>query len=228
MNKIEEPLFVVEEVPIRNELVRRLHIESITGESFNIKNHEPSASRFKSHLLTYDRSGNRRNHWKYDPEGAVVYEWVYDLEGRPLKEVAYHAKSQVNYEFRFIYDHQENWREKKMYVHGNQVSYVIIPDRDARGMILNGHYYDSSGRRIRTDSYIYDDRNRLVRISMGHMGEWIYEYDENSNLKSKSGNSPSADVYGETFEFQYDDRWLLKRMNHLHRSATEFEYTFFG
>jgi hypothetical protein len=63
-------------------------------------------------------------------------------------------------------------------------------------------------------------------VSMAHMGEWIYEYDEDDNLKKKTGLLPSASAFGENFEFQYDRRGLLVQSHHLHYNITVFEYSF--
>jgi YD repeat-containing protein len=227
MENIEDPLFVQEEIPIRNRLVRRFKIESVMGQSFEIKNGMQLPSGFKSYLLTYDRTGNRIRQQKYSREGRTICEWIYDRKGRPLQEIAYETSGEIKYRFEFVYDHDDNWMEKRMYLSSNKPHYRIVSHRDAHGRIITGNYYDSSGQWIRTDSYIYDDRGRLVRMSMGHMGEWIYEYDENNNLKKETGNLSSASVFGENFEFLYNDQGLLMRTKHLHYSVTVFEYTFF-
>lgn len=226
MKNNENPLFVQEEIPIRNELVCKFKIKSITGESFEIKNDMQSPSGFKSYLLIYDYSGYRIRQQKYTLEGKTTYEWIYDPRGRPYQEIAYESSGKINYKFEFIYD-DENWSEKRMYLSSNELNYRVVPNRDAHGRIITENYYDSPGQRIRTDSYIYDDLGRLVKVNMGHMGEWIYEYDGKNNLIKKIGNLPSVSAFGENFEFQYDDRGLLKQMIHFQYSVTVFEYTFF-
>jgi YD repeat-containing protein len=227
MADIEDPLFALEEIPIRNALIHKFGIESVTGQSFEIKNGIRSADGFSAYLLMCDRSGKRSHQEKYSREGKVIHEWIYDEKGRPLREIAYEASGKINYRLESIYNHDDNWKEKRVYLSGNDIHYRIVANRDAKGRLTEGDYYDSSDQRIRTDSYVYDDRDRLVRVSMGHMGEWIYEYDENDNLKRKTGRLPSASVFGENFECQYDDRGLLIQRNHLYFDITVFEYTFF-
>lgn len=227
MKMVEDPLFVQEEVPIRNELAIKFKIETITGQSFEIKNGVQSPTGFTSHLLAYDRSGNRIRQQKYNREGKTVHDWMYDPKGRLLQEIAYDASGRINYRFELVYDHADEWKEKQMYLSSGELGYRVVSNRDADGRIITGTYYDPAGKNIRTDSYIYDGRGRLAKMSMGHMGEWIYEYYEDDSLKRKTGHLPGASVFGEDFEFEYDDRGLLIRTNHLYFSVTVFEYTFF-
>jgi len=227
MADIEDPLFVLEEIPIRDSLIRKLELESVTGQSFKINDGIRSSNGFKSYLLTCDRSGNRSRQEKYSPDGKMIYEWVYDKRGKPLREIAYEASGSINYRIESIYNHDDYWKEKRVYLSGNDIHYRIVADRDAKGRLREGVYYDSSGQRIRTDTYVHDERGRLAMVSMGHMGEWAYEYDEGDNLKKKTGLLPSASAFGDNFEFQYDGQGLLVRSNHLNYSITVFEYTFF-
>ena len=227
MADIEDPLFAQEEIPLRKALIQKVHIESVTGHSFEIKDGTQSSDGFKSCLLAFDRSGNTCRQEKYNREGKVIYELKYDEKGRPLREIAYEASGKINYRMEIVYGHDDRWKEKQMYLSGNKIHYRVVAHRDPKGRLIEGTYYDSSDQRIRTDSYVYDDRGRLVRISMRHMGQWIYEYNENDNLMRKTGNLPSASAFGENFEFQYDDRGLLIRRNYLHYDTTTFEYTFF-
>lgn len=224
---IRDPLFVEEEIPIRNERVRTLKIRILTGRSFENEKDLRLQSGFQSYLLKFDRSGNRTQQQKYNREGHKIQEWIYDSRGKLLREVTYDTAGRISNRFEYVYDQKGNWKEKLMYLEDDMLNYRIAANRDGDGRILESIYYDSSGKRIRTDSYIYNNHGRLVRLSMGHMGEWIYEYDRNFYLKRKSGNLPSASAFGENYEFEYNDRGLLIRMNHLHYNITIFEYTFF-
>lgn len=226
MADIEDPLFAQEEIPIRHSLIRKFEIESVTGQTFDIENGIRSSNAFKSYLLICGHSGNRSRQEKYNREGKLMYEWLYDEKGRLLREIAYEASGTINYRIESIYNHDDDWKEKRMYLSGNDIHYRIVANREAQGRLTEGIYYDSSDQRIRIDAYVYDDRGRLVRVSMGHMGEWIYEYDEDDNLKKKTGLLPSASAFGENFEFQYDGRGLLVQSNYLHYNITVFEYTF--
>jgi nuclear transport factor 2 (NTF2) superfamily protein len=227
MTDIDNPLFAQEEVPIRHSLIRRLAIESVTATAFEIKNGIHALDGFKSHLLMYGRSGNRIRHEKFNREGKLIYEWIYDERGRPLREIAYEESGKSHYRVELIYNPDDDWREKRVYLSGNDIHYSIAADREANDRLTKEIYYDSSNQRVRTDSYVYDDYGRLVRVSMGHMGEWIYEYDGDNNLRKKTGLLPSSSVLGEEFEFQYDHRGMLVQSNHLHYSSTVFECTFF-
>jgi len=226
MTAIEDPLFVEAEMPIRSALIRKFKIESVAGKSIEIKSGAGGPDGWKCDLLLCDRSGNRKRQEKYNRDGTMIYEWIYDEKGRPLREMAYES-GKMNYRIEMIRNHADDWKEKRVYLSGNNLHYRIVAKRDASGRLMEGAYYDSSEQKIRTDSYVYDERDRLVMMSMGHMGEWIYEYDENENLKRKTGHLPGASAFGDTFEFQYDGRGLLVQRNHLHYSTTVFEYTFF-
>jgi YD repeat-containing protein len=227
MGEPEDPLFVLEEVPIRQAVIRGLAIESVTGRCFAIKSGVRSSDGYRSHLLTYDRSGHPRRQETYGRDGKVVRQWAYGERGRPLRQTAYESSGKISYRIESIYDRGAPWSEKRVYLSGDDLHYRIVAERDAAGRLAREVYYDASGRQMRADSYLYDGRGRLARVDMGHMGEWIYEYDAEDNLKRKAGNLPSASAFGETFEFQYDGRGLLVEKVHLHYSATVFEHAFF-
>lgn len=224
---IRDPLFTEEEIPIRNERVRTLKIRAVTGCSFENEEDLRLQSGFRSHLLAFDRSGNRTQQQKYNHEGLKIQEWIYDSGGKLMREVTYDAAGRISNRLEYVYDQKGYWKDKLMYLADDTLNYSIAANRDRDGRILESTFYDSSGKQIRLDSYIYDDNGRLVKLSMGHMGEWIYEYDQYFYLKRKIGNLPSASAFGENYEFEYNDRGLLIRMNHLHYSITIFEYTFF-
>ena len=228
MADTEDPLFAQEEIPIRDSLIRKFGVESVTGQTFEVNDGIRSPDGFRSYLLTCGRSGKRSRQEKYGRDGKMIHEWVYDEKGRPLREISYEASGKINYRIETLYDHDEYWKERRVYLSGDAVHYRIAANRDAKGRLGEGVYYDSSGRRIRTDTYVYDDRGRLVTVSMGHMGEWTYEYDEDDNLRKKTGLLPSASAFGENFEFQYDGQGLLAQTNHLNYSITVFEYAFFA
>jgi hypothetical protein len=226
MADLDTPLFVQEAIPIRDEVARRFKIESVTGHSFDIVNEVQSAHQFRSHALAYDPSGHRILFQEYDRDGARILERTYDSNGRPLREIAYETSGRVSTRFVYVYEGDEAWVEQRVYLSGDALHYKIVSNRDAQGRIVEGVYLEPSGQTIRTDSYLYDDGGRLIQISMGYMGEWIFEYD-GGNLAKKTGYLPSASAFGANFEYGYDDRGLLMRMNHLHYRVTAFEYTFF-
>jgi YD repeat-containing protein len=218
------PLFVQEEIPIRDSVIGKFGIESVTGKTFEIKNGIPAPPGFKSHLLMCD-GARKRTLQKYNREGLVIHEWIYNDRGELLREIDSEGSGKINYRIESIYGHEINWTEKQVYLSGNEIHYRIVADRDPEGRLTEGTYYDSSDQRIRTDSYIYDDRGRLVKVSMGHLGEWIYEYDENDNLKRMTGNLASSSGFGENFEFEYEERELLIKRSHLNYEVTIFDYT---
>jgi hypothetical protein len=227
MSDVDGPLFVLEEIPVIYSLIRKFHIESIIGQSFEIKNGIRSTDGFRSHLLIFDRSGNRRYQNNFSREGWTTRELLYDERGRLLLETAYEASAAINYRIESIYDHDPSWKEKRMYLADDVFNYRLTAKRDEKGILTEVIYSDPAGQKFRTDSYVYDDRNRLTRVSMGHMGEWLYEYCENNNVMRKTGRLPSASAFGDTVVFQYDNRGLLVQSNHLHYSITAFEYAFF-
>ena len=227
MADLDTPLFVQEAIPIRDEMARRSKIESVTGHSFDIVNEVQSAQQFKSHALTYGSSGHRTLYQEYDHDGARILEKTYDSYGRPLREIAYETSGRVSTRFEYVYDRGEAWVEQRVYLIGDALHYRIVSNRDAQGRIVGAVYLEPSGQTIRTDAYLYDEKSRLIMINMGHMGEWIFEYNGAGNLAKKNGQLPSASAFGANFEYEYDDRGLLTRMNHLHYRVTTFEYTFF-
>jgi hypothetical protein len=220
----QDPCFVKEEIPLRADLVHRFKIDTVIGRTWMIKNSELSSRGFKSHLLKYDSCGNKVNQQKYDRDGKVIYAWMY-AKGLPVKEVSYESSGRINYTFEFVYNNSKNWKEKRLYLSSGLFHYCIVPHRDVLERIVTATYYDSSSREIQKDSYFYDNFGRLIRMKVGQMGEWVFEYATDNNLKKRTGNLSGASIFGENFEFQYDDRGLLVRINHLHHDTTVLEYS---
>lgn len=227
MQNVEDPLFVQDEIPIRSTRIREAGVETITGYTFPIENGVQSPHGFKSHVVTYDKSGMRVRQQKYNSEGTLIHEWRFDSEGRPLEEIAFGASGEVSYRFAFVYSDAGPWVEKRMYLGSGDLHYRIAATRTEDGRIAAATYYDASGRQLRTDTYVYDGTGRLVEVDAGQMGAWIYEYDERNNLKRRTENTPGMSVLGNVVEFEYDDRGLLLRMTHLHYSVTTVEYGYF-
>lgn len=226
MSNIPVPLFVQEEIPIRSDMIRRFKIESITGYTSETKNGMQLSNSFRSYSLTYDHLGNQIRQEKYNSEGKKIQVWEYDEKGRLQRETAYDTSGRVNYRLELIYNGDEDWQEKQMWLANDRLHYRIVANRDVNGCLLDATYYDSSDQNMRTDSYVYDERGELLRMNMGHMGEWVYEYDENENLKMKVGNLTSGNVYGESYTYEYNNLGLLIKINELHYSTTILNYHF--
>ncbi|MFZ0772824.1 MAG: hypothetical protein WCA49_10340 [Candidatus Sulfotelmatobacter sp.] len=226
MNRLQDPLFVEEEVPIPDQAAHRCGVKSVTGFTSAIVNEVASPNRFKSCLLTYDKQGNKTLHQQFDRDGKLIHEWFYDGEGKLVQEIAYEGSGKVDWRFDVAYDNR-GWKEKRMYSAPDRLHYTIVADRDAGGTLWRATYSNPTGETIRSDSYLYDSRGLLERVDMGHMGERLYEYDSHERLQRKTVNLPGASAYGEVYEFEYDDRDLLTHITRLHFSATLLDFTFF-
>ncbi len=219
-----DPLFVEEEVPIRDDIARQGGVQSMSGHTVSVVAGPPSASGFRSYYLEYDATGNRIRHEKFDCDGKLVRRWRYDVQGRLSQEITYDAKGDIQYRLDVVRDRQ-GWTEKQMYSPLDRLQYRIAADRDVSGRLLRVAYHNPAGQIIRSDSYEYDSLGLLVRVAAAAMGEYIYEYDQRQNLKRKFRNLPGMSVYGDVHEFEYDDRNLIIRMDHLHFSVTTFAFT---
>jgi YD repeat-containing protein len=223
---IDDPLFVDEEIPLREAVVRDNRVRSITGRTFETRDGSREAEGFRSHLLQYNTSGKRVRQERYNRAGATVYEWIYDEQGKTIREIAYQDPGEINYQIESIYDHQDQWSEKRMLLPDGRLNWRIVPQRNTEGMLLKCVYYNSQDQILRSDVYIYDEQGRLMTLDMGDFGEWNYQYDEAGNLTRKTGNLASASILGETFEFHYDARSLLVQRDHLNYEVTVFDYGF--
>jgi hypothetical protein len=221
----QDPLFVEEEIPIRDQTARRCSVESVTGNTVRIVGEVSSEEGFSNYLLTYDRNAHRVRQEKSDRAGGVIWRCAYDDEGRLREEIFYKAPGEVDYQFDIVYD-GGLWKERLMYSGPTRLHYRIVAERDANGMLLRAIYYDRAGVIKRYDSYVYDHLGQLTHVDMGNLGQCAYEY-ENQNLIRRSRNLPGASVYGDVTEFAYDERGLLTRMDHLHFSVTSLSYAFF-
>ncbi len=216
-----------EEIPIYQESIRKCNVKSITGYTKEIKNGIQAQDSFKSYVLKFDNKGNKMCEYKYSKEGKLIREKKYDCDGKIVKEINYEISSKINYEFKFLYDENGNRTEKSMYLSGSKFYYKFKAKYDSDRKIIEDVCYDASNQIIRNDTYVYDDRSKLIKLIMGHLGEWVFEYDESGNLRKKSGNLLSGSAYGENFEYQFDDKGLLRIMKHLHYSVTIFDYSFY-
>ena len=226
---IDNPLFVEEEIPLPTAAARVNRIQSVTGRTFEIHNGARNTESFRSHLLLYNEAGRKNRQERYNRAGKTVYEWIYDEQGRLLRERAYRDSGEINYQIETIYDHGDQWIEKRMSLPDGRLQWRLTASRDAKGrLVREGVYHDAAGQIIRIDSYMYDDHGRLITISMGPLGAWSFEYDDAGNLKKKTGDLPSSSLFGETFEFHYDNRGLLVERNHLNHEVTVFDYGLIG
>lgn len=224
MRASADPLFVEEEVPIRDDLAHRAGVRCMTGHTTPVAAGSPAVRSFRSYDLEYDRAGTRIRHEKFGRDGRLVRRWRYDAEGRLTREVTYDATGAVEYWFDIVHD-DLGWIEKRMYSWPDHLQYRIVSDRDASGWLLRAIYHDPAGQVLRADTYDYDSLGLLVHVAMGHIGECSYAYDQRRNLQRKSRILPGMSEYGDIHEFAYDHRDLLIRMDHRHFCTTTFVLT---
>jgi YD repeat-containing protein len=219
----EDPLYVEDDVPIRDAVARRAGVETITGSTYPIGAGVPSNDGFKSFLLRYTPEGKRTVHERYDEAGKVIRARSYDDGGKLLEDVAYDRLGNVDYRFDIAYDGR-GWTERRMSSPPGRLHYRIVADRDAAGRLVRATFYDPNGETLRSDAYEYDARGRLARVDAGHLGGRAYEYGEDGNLAGKRIDAPGASAFGEAYEFEYDGRGLLTRMSRLHFDDTRFSF----
>jgi hypothetical protein len=225
VTSFRDPLFVEDELPIRDHIASPSEVESVTGRTHRVGGDPLSPSWFRSNYLVYDSLGNRLQHEKFDRGGQVIRRWLYDSRGKLVQEITYGGSGDVDYRFDVVYD-GDDWHEKRMYSPTDRLHYRIVAVRSPDGRLSRANYFDASGGKIRTDSYVYDGLGRLARVDMGQMGACVYEY-EGNNLMRRSRDVPGASEYGEVSEFEHDDRGLLTRMSQLHVSVTVLSFTYF-
>ncbi len=221
MNLTQDPLYVEDEIPLRDDIARREQVRSITGETTVLMGNATAAGGFKSFVLEYDRSGRRIRQEHFDSAGRLVRQALYDGDGRLVQDTIYNAAGNADYRFEILY-HGDDWTEKRMYSPPDRLHYRISAERDASGNLLRAVYLNAGNQTIRVDSYSYDAHGRIVHTELGNLGESTYEYDERNNLVRKSRVMPGASVLGEVFEFEYDDRDLIVCMRQEHISHTRF------
>jgi hypothetical protein len=221
----QDPLFVEEEVPVRDLVARRCAVELVTGYTVPVVGGTPSAEGFRSYILEYDKNGSRTRLEKFSSAGELVWRCVYDDEGMPRKEITYTVHGEVDYQFDISYS-DGYWKERLMYSAPGRLHYRVVAERDASGRLLRAVFYDAAGLATRSDSYAYDSLGRLMRVDLGNIGQCVYEYDEKRNLIRRSRNLPGASAYGDVTEFEHDGQGLLTRMDHLHFSVTSLSFTF--
>jgi YD repeat-containing protein len=150
--------------------------------------------------------------------------WLYNPEGTLIQEITLNASGGVEYRFDIV-NNSSSWTEKRMYLPPDILQYRIIADRDANSRLVRAIYLNSKGDQLRVDVYHYDKSGMLTRVDMANMGESLYEYDHNRDLRRKTINMPGASAHGDIHEFTYDERRLLIRDDYLKRSTTTFQYT---
>jgi hypothetical protein len=219
-----DPLYVEEEVPIRDEIAHLAGIRSITCHTTAIVTGSLPAHSYASYYLEYDERGTRIRHEKFNCDKKLVRRWLYDVRGNLSQEITYDSRGDIDYWFE-VMGNGQGWTEKRMYSRPNHLQYRIAAERNGSGRLRRTTYYDSNAQAMRADSYSYDSMGLLVRVEVGGMGECLYEYDQRQNLKRKSKILPGMSEYGEVYEFTYDDRDLVVRMEHLHFSVTTFVFT---
>lgn len=223
MNGSQDPLYIEDHVPIRDEVARRYGVESVTGHTHSMSGGEVSANSYKSYFLAYSRVGHRSLQECFNPEGKVVQRWLYNGNGKVIQELLYGGSGNLDSRFDIFYL-GDYWNEKQMYDAQGTLKYRIVGDRLRDGRLLKATFYAASGELIRSDSYLYDSVGLLLRVDLGRIGKRLFKYDQHNDLVERSTTLPGASVYGDVDEFDYDNRGLVSRKTHLHVCATLFDW----
>lgn len=217
----QDPLYVEDEVPIRDEVARRYRVESVTGHTYPMIGGRVSANGYKSHFLAYD-GGRRVVQECFNPDGNVVRRWVYD-DGNSKQEFLYDRFGNLDSRFDIFYL-GDYWNEKQMYDAQGTLKYRIVGDRLIDDRLSKATFYAASGELIRSDFYLYDRVGLLLRVNIGQIGQRLFNYDQNDNVIKRSTSLPGASIFGDVDEFDYDNRGLVSRKTHLHDCATLFDW----
>ncbi len=221
----DDALYVEHEVPVCDCVARREQIAMIVGRTQAFPNDSASPG-YVSYVLAYDRSGRRAHEERINDAGQIVERWRYD-EGRLVEELAYDRHARLERRCEVVYDQGILWREKRVRAASGELMHRIVAERGADGRLLGTVYLrgDSPDDPIRTDRYHYDDRGRLVEVTMGRLGACRFEYEADGCLLTRrSRDLPGASVLGDVLELGYDARQLPVTLRHSHDPVTRLDY----
>jgi len=222
----DDPLYVEEEIPICDRVTRGAGVETVVGETFPIEGDVQSPVGYRRYVLAYEAAGRRIRQELLNSTGHVIRTWRYE-EGSPVQELAYDGDGMLERSFEFLYGNDGLWQEKRMCAASGELMYSVVADRDATGTLLAATYLGPGGRAdpIRSDTYRYDDRGRLVEVNMGPLGECVFEYGAGHGLLTRrSRNIAGTSVFGDVLELEYDAQELPVRLVHRHLSLMVLEY----
>ena len=226
MKLICDPLYVEDNVPVRDQTTRPHRVKTMVGMTSTIVDECLQPPSYRSYLLVYDNTGKRMRQQRFSHDGRITQEWQYDDSGALLEEMNYDPAGRLNYRFEFSYK-DACWHEKHMLDAQGAMLYRIVAERSSDGSLLKAVFYKAAEQLIRSDTYLYDAAGLLLEVSLGETGKRFFTYDSAGNLSRRSTTLPGASIYGDTDELAYDSRGLLGKMTHLHESETSFEYVFF-
>ena len=222
----DDPLYVEDEIPICDRVCLRERVETVVGRTFPIARGGQSPVGYRSYLLAYDAAGRRVRQEQLDSSGRVARRWLYD-NGKTLQEIAYDRGGQLEWRCELVYWNDELWQEKRMVAASGELMYSVVADRDATGKLLTATYVPAGGgaNPVRSDTYRYDDRGRLVEVDMSPLGDCVFEYGATHGLLTlRSRNLPGASAFGDVLELEYDTRELPVRLTHENQNLTVLEY----
>lgn len=201
-------------------------VKSITGFAVKIvDNTKLPQSKYKFSYNEFNEKGILIKSLVFEPLGNVIKEKKIDSSGKVIKELFFKNNGEIDYEFIYDYDVNNNRTIKEMYI-GKELWYKCIAKRDTSNCLIEDVCYKPTGEIIRIDKFEYDSLHNLIKIEMGNMGEWQLKYD-NKKLISLFGSFVSGSAVGETYEYYYDQKDLLIERIHKHYETVHYEYSFY-
>ena len=175
----------------------------LTGKSLYCL--EQYSSPVNSVRYTYDED-NRLE--KIENASGEVIEYTYDVFGRVTNQ-KYNYDTTFSYEKRYYFLTDETYTtglvSNELLAINNSVVGEIIYTYDEKGNITEISYSDN--KKI---TYVYDDKNQLIRENNQRLGKtYVYTYDNSGNILSKAtyayttgtvGTALSTDAYSYTNE----------------------------
>jgi hypothetical protein len=118
----------------------------------------------------------------------------FDAVGRLIQETYFTDDASILYQYKYHYDS----RGRRIEASGTHSKFTYLPDRiiyiyDPVGNLVTENGFDSQGKLVNKEDYVYDDKRRKVRwTSMSYHPEehskphqWRYDYYENGFVKEE-------------------------------------------
>ncbi|HEY5960113.1 MAG TPA: RHS repeat domain-containing protein [Polyangiaceae bacterium] len=234
MNHSQDPLIVLDPVPVSDEFACRWQIASIrvtssVGLPLEANTTELAATelaRVDLASLSFSSVGHRVELVLFDPTGQMTSRQLHDNDGKPTHIIYYNHGAGTN-RLEFVYDSNRIWREQRMLHPDGTLNYSIVALRAPDGLLLASVYRGALAQQSRTDTCVYDAKGRLARLDMGNLGEWLFEYDDSGRLIGKTGSLVSMNALGERYQYHYDERGWLVRIDQIDVRSLEFTYQVF-
>jgi len=212
-------------VPLDLEVIAANQVKEVNATAKRIQASSERPLVFSAFHCEFNLKGAQTELEISDYEGGLSQSGSFDARGNLIRLSYRNRNGREEYAHEFSYDSSQVLAEKRL-ISGGEITHRLLFEIQA-SVVVAATCVDGSGQLLRKDKYNYDGKGRVVELDMGYLGEWKFEYDDQSCLVGKFGSLASPGPDENSYRFTYHDNGLLQKMERIGRDIAEMQYEFF-